>query len=139
MKKASKIEVRNRISTIQLWIIDGLQNSLIKKQAQEKWKVSERQVKRYIKYAYNNWRSDEEISIKDKRAAKIAELKQLRRTLQQQYKGTPSGISAIMNVEKEIIKLEGLVPLKQGKENDNTDKSNTVNQVVIFKLPDNGR
>ena len=53
--------------------------------------------------------TDEDVTIDLKREAKIAELKQIKRSLKEEHKGTPAGIRAIMAVEKEIIKLEGYV------------------------------
>lgn len=139
MKKASNIEVEKRIFTIQGWIIDGVQDYLIIKQATTQWNISPRQAKRYLKNAYENWKADESLTVEDKRAAKIAELKQLKRSLQEQYKGTPGGISAIMNIEKEVIKLEGILPPKRVQLSGDVDNPLEINQVVVFSLPDNKR
>jgi CRISPR/Cas system-associated protein Csx1 len=139
VSKASNIEVEKRIFTIQGWIIDGVQDYLIIKQATTQWNISPRQAKRYLKNAYENWRADESLTVEDKRAAKIAELKQLKRSLQEQYKGTPGGISAIMNIEKEIIKLEGILPPKRVQLSGDADNPLEFNQVVVFSLPDNQR
>ena len=139
MSKASNIEVEKRIFTIQGWIIDGVQDYLIIKQATTQWNISPRQAKRYLKNAYENWKTDESLTVEDKRAAKIAELKQLKRSLQEQYKGTPGGISAIMNIEKEIIKLEGILPPKRLQLSGDSDNPLELNQVVVFSLPDNQR
>ncbi len=139
MSKASNIEVEKRIFTIQGWIIDGVQDYLIIKQATTQWNISSRQAKRYLKNAYENWRADESLTVEDKRAAKIAELKQLKRSLQEQYKGTPGGISAIMNIEKEIIKLEGILPPRRLQLSGDSENPLELNQVVVFSLPDNQR
>ena len=112
MAKSSKLEVEKRIFTIQGWIIDGVQDYLILKQAKTQCNVSIIQARRYLKKAYENWKGDEELEIDLKRSAKIAELKQMKRSLKEDYKGTPSGIRALMMVEKEIIKIEGLIVRK---------------------------
>jgi hypothetical protein len=112
-KRATAIEKEKRIFTMQGWIIDSVQDYLILKQAVTQWNISRRQAMNYLKKAYENWRLDEELSVEDKRMAKIAELKQLRRNMNEKYKGTPEGISAIMKVEREIIRLEGIEPPKR--------------------------
>jgi hypothetical protein len=109
MAKSSKIELERRIFTIQGWIIDGVQDYLILKQSKSQWSIGLRQSRNYLKKAYQNWKEDIDIDIDLKRSAKIAELKQLKRSLKEEHKGSPSGIRAIMMVEREIIKIEGLV------------------------------
>lgn len=105
---SSKIEVERRVFTVQAWIIDGVQDYLILKQATTQWGVTLRQAKRYLKSARERWQSDESTTIDQERDDKIARLQQIARSLKDEYKGTPSGIRAIMSVEKEIIKLKGL-------------------------------
>lgn len=107
--RATKLEVEKRVLTIQSWIIEGVQDNLILKQAKTKWDIGLRQARKYLKKAYENWKQDEEITFEEKRDAKIAELKQLKRSLKPEYKGTPQGIRTIVAVEKEIIRLEGLI------------------------------
>lgn len=109
MAKSSKIEVERRIFTIQSWIIDGVQDYLILKQATAQWAITLSQARRYLKKARERWQSDESATIDQERSDKIARLQQIARSLKEEYKGTPSGIRAIMSVEKEIIKLKGLV------------------------------
>lgn len=111
-KKSTSIEKEKRIFTIQGWIIDGVQDYLILKQAQNQWGIGLRQARNYLKSAYENWKQDEDVTTDLKREAKIAELKQIKRSLKEEYKGTPQGIRAIMAVEKEIIRLEGYVVKK---------------------------
>lgn len=108
-KKATKIEVEKRIFTMQGWIIDGVQDYLILKQATTQWNISLRQARTYLKRAYEGWKQDQDISFELKKNSKIVDLQQVRRSLKEQYKGTPSGIRAIIAVEKEIIRLEGYV------------------------------
>ena len=107
MAKSTALEVEKRIFTVQGWILDGVQDYLILKQSKTQWGISLSQAKRYLKKAYVNWKRDEDVNIDLKKEAKIAELKQIRRSLKEKYKGTPAGIRAIMSVEKEIIRLEG--------------------------------
>jgi hypothetical protein len=50
----------------------------------------------------------EDAIIDQKRKLKIQTLKKLKRSLKDNFKGTPGGIMAIIAVEKQLIKLEGL-------------------------------
>lgn len=109
MAKSSRIDTERRVYTMQGWIIDGVQDYLILKQATAQWDISLRQARRYLKRAYENWKQDEDISFEEIKGAKIAELKQLKRTLKDEFKGTPQGIRTIMSVEKQIIRLQGLI------------------------------
>jgi len=111
--KSTAIEKSNRLFTIQGWIFDGVSDRLIVRQIVANWNLSIRQAERYIKEAYSSWAKIEGVSIEMKRELKIAELKQLKRSLSQQHKSSPAGITAIMAVEKEIIKLEGIERPKQ--------------------------
>lgn len=104
--RITKLEKEKRVLTVQQWIIEGVQEDLMRKQMRQEWGISTRQAKRYIKDAYESWKTDAEIDIDTKRQAKIAELQQLKRSLKAEYKGTPSGIRAQMAVEKQIIRLE---------------------------------
>ncbi|MBA4155065.1 hypothetical protein [Flavobacterium sp.] len=106
--KCTAIEKENRLFMVQGWIIEGIQDRLIVKQIMERWSLDVRQAQRYVRDAYDSWKKIEGVNLDMKRELKIAELKQIKRSLKDAYKGTPSGISAIMAVEKEIIKLEGI-------------------------------
>lgn len=106
--KATNIEKDKRLFTIQGWILDGVADRMIIKQIMTTWNIGLRQAERYVKEAYDGWKKIEGVNLDMKREMKISELKQLRRSLKETYKGTPAGISAIMAIEKEIIKLEGI-------------------------------
>lgn len=139
MGKASNVEVEKRIFKVQSWIIDGVPDYLIIRQAIKEWGISSRQAKRYLKNAYEHWKSDESLTIEDKRGAKIAELKELKKSLKKEYKGTPRGILAIITIEKELIKLEGILPAHKVCLSGDIDNPLEINQVVVFRLPDNER
>lgn len=106
--RCTKIEKENRLFIVQGWIIEGIQDRLIVKKISDMWQLDVRQAQRYVRDAYETWKKIEGVNLDMKREMKIADLKQLRRSLKDIYKGTPSGIAAIMAVEKEIIKLEGI-------------------------------
>jgi hypothetical protein len=131
MKKlrATAIEKSNRLFTIQGWILEGVPERLIVKQVTQMWPIDIRQAERYVKEAYSTWSQIKGVSVEMKRELKIAELKQLKRSLSQEYKGSPAGIRAIMMVEKEIIKLEGI---QLPKHIDITTKGESLNYRPIF-------
>jgi hypothetical protein len=110
--RATKIEKEKRLFIVQGWIIEGIQDNIIAKNIVERWGLDIRQAQRYVREAYEKWKKIEGINIDMKREMKIAQLKQMIRTMKEDYKGTPAGISAIMAVEDKIIKLEGLEPAK---------------------------
>lgn len=113
INRATKIEKEKRLFIVQGWIIEGVQDNLIVKNIVEKYDLDVRQAQRYVREAYESWKKIEGVKIDMKREMKIAQLKQLVRTLKDEYKGTPNGIQAIMSVEDKIIKLEGLELPKQ--------------------------
>lgn len=106
MSRITKLEKDQRVLTVQSWIIDGVQEDFMRKQMRTQWGISTRQAKRYIKDAYEAWKQDADVDVETRRQAKIAELQQLKRSLKEEYKGSPNGIRAIMMVEKQIIRLE---------------------------------
>lgn len=114
--KSTRIEKERRLFIIQGWIIEGIQDNIIVKNIVEKtdWGIeSVRQAQRLVREAYETWSKIEGVNIERKREMKIARLQQQIKTLKHEYKGTPAGIAAIMMVEKELIKLEGLAMPKQ--------------------------
>lgn len=112
--RADKQEFEKRLLAVQVWIIESVPSSLIIKQIIDKgWSMSVRHAQRMLTAARHKWVEHESDNITQKRQLKIQQLKQLIRSLQEKYKGTPEGIRAIVAVEKEIIKLEGIAaPLK---------------------------
>lgn len=112
-KKTDAVEYEKRIRLVQEWIIDDWPTVDILTQIFTKWGVQERQAKRYISEARLRWSEDNQELVDRKRSMKIVSLKKLKRSLQERFKGTPEGIRAIVAVEKEIIKLDGLTLPKQ--------------------------
>lgn len=112
--KADAVEYERRLMSIQLWIVERHSYTIIIKQIMDKgWSKSERHAKRMIATARDRWIDQEEEDIKKKKHIKVKQLEHTIRSLKEEYKGTPEGISAIVKVEKEIIKLEGLAtPIK---------------------------
>ncbi len=110
MPKIDKIEFDKRIRIVQEWIIDDWRPVDIIKQIELKWGLQDRQAKKYISLARSQFNEDEDTRVEQKRRFKVDSLRKLKRSLKDQFKGTPAGIRAIMAVEKQIIKLEGLEP-----------------------------
>lgn len=108
MAKTTKVDRQQQLFAVQLWIIEGIPSSMIVKTiVDNKW-CEERQAERLLEKAREEWTKIADASIEQKRKLKIIELQHIKRSLKEQYKGTPSGIHAIMVVEKEIIRLERL-------------------------------
>ena len=139
-QKASQLEKEKRIFTIQGWIIDGVQDYLIEKQIIN-WGISSRQAKRYIKEAYDRWKNDSTIDITRRRDARIAELKQDIRGMDEKFRKTPLGLRTMLAFKKELSKLEDLYPAKRFMHSNDPDNPlpETTTQVSIFQIPDNSR
>lgn len=120
--KIDKIEMEKRLRIVQEWIIDDHPYVEIVSNTCREWKLSEPQAKRYIKKARARWADSEQEVIDQKRRRKIETLKRLKKKMDSQYANTPSGIRAILMVEREIAKLENLYPatkIKVGGDPDN--------------------
>jgi len=111
--KIDKVEKDKRIRIVAEWILDDYLYKDILTQIAAKWGIEERQAKRYIKDARALVNLQESENIDQKRKRKIESLKKLKRSLDVRYKGTPNGLLAILSVEREIIKIENLVPARK--------------------------
>jgi hypothetical protein len=111
--RATKEELEIRIFTIQGWIIEGVSEFLIKKQAKNQWNVCLKTAKRYLKLAFDGIKPDLEITIEEKCAAKIAELNQRKRNMENKFRNTPEGIRALNDIDRMIIRLQSLEPPKR--------------------------
>lgn len=106
--KTGQIEYQKRLFTVQGWIIQGIPSSfIIKKVVQNGW-CNDRNAKHLLKKAKAQWAEIPESDLKEKRMIKLVQLEHMKLDLKPEYKGTPAGIQALMMIEKEIIKLEGL-------------------------------
>lgn len=138
-KRATNQELDQRVFTIQGWIIDGVQEFLIKKQAVTQWGVSFRTAKRYVQMADDGLKPSREVTIEDKLARKIAELQQRKRSIEAKHKHTPQGIRALNDIDKMLIRLEAIEPPRRIQLQGDPDNPLEINQVVVFNLPDNQR
>ena len=116
--RSSKEETERRVFIIQGWIINGVPDYLILKNIQNQFQnkdgnyLSRRQAKVLLQKAYSIWQQEQEATIDQKRALKIARLQQEIRSMDEKYKNTPQGMAVKLSYEKEINKLEALYPVK---------------------------
>ena len=111
--RATDIEKSNRLFTIQGWLLDGVSDRLIVKQTIQQWGLSKRQSERYIREAYIDWQKIEGVTLDMKREMKIAELQQRKRNMDARFKTTPEGIRVLNEIDKIIIRLDGIEPTKR--------------------------
>lgn len=142
-KRVDKTEYMRRLFIIQGWIVEGVQAALICRQIlNSNWCESQRHAERMLKDARDIWTKVPEAEINQKRKLKIAELQQMARSMSDVHKKTPAGIRALMAIQKEIIKLEGLAPATKvehtGKDGKPIETHNTTATVVLY-LPKNNR
>ena len=137
--RATKEELERRIFTVQGWIIEGISEFLIKKQAVTQWGVSFKTAKRYMKTAFDGIKPELERTVEEKCAGKIAELEQRKRTMDQRFRNTPEGIRTLNDIDKMIIKLQALEPPKRVQISGDPENPLEINQVVVFSLPENNR
>jgi hypothetical protein len=110
MPKIDKVEVEKRLRIVQEWILEDQTYTDMVTAIMGKWALEERQAKKYIKQARERWVNQEQVVIDQKRRLRIEGLKKLKRSIKEPYKGTPRGIEALLKIDKEISKLEGIYP-----------------------------
>ncbi|KAA5532666.1 hypothetical protein F0919_17955 [Taibaiella lutea] len=107
--RSTKVEFERRLLAVQAWLIEGNTHAMVLKNIiDQKWSNSKRHAEKMIQLARERWIDFEDESLDKKRKFKIQELKHMKRSLAQEYRTTPEGIKALLSIEKEIIKLEGL-------------------------------
>jgi len=108
-KPSRKLEIQGYIFKIQAWIIEGKTSVWIIGEAKRlKWCKSDRNVERWINTARLAWAQEQNSTIEVKRIQKIEELKAMKLTLKPKHRGTPAGIEALLKIDRDIRKLEGL-------------------------------
>lgn len=134
------IEKQKRIRAVQEWILDDWPTTDILKVVMDKWGLEERQAYRYIAIARKRWQDEKDELVNQRRRIKILQLKKLKRSLGSKFVGTPSGINAVLNVEKELIMLEGLAPARKVELSgpDGTPIQTEHSRVILY-IPANGR
>lgn len=112
-KKATKIEKEKRILQIAEAIINGYPDVRILQMVKDNWGLTLRQARNYKKWAYDKLRPENDANIESQREAKIAEIQEECRKLDEKYRRTPKGLNAWVNAQKLIIKLKDLEPVKK--------------------------
>jgi hypothetical protein len=110
MPKIDKVEHEKRLRIVQEWILDEQPYTDMVAAIKLKWSLEDRQAKEYIRKARERWVDQEQVVIDQKRRLRIEGLKKLKRSIKELYKGTPRGMEALLKIEKEISKLEGIYP-----------------------------
>ena len=138
MPKIDKVELEKRIRIVQEWLIDDWAPIDIRAQILLKWDVEERQAKRYVALARSRWNGDEDEKVDMLRRRKIQKLQKLARTLKDAHKGTPSGMMALLKIEREIITLEGIRPATKleltGKDGKELPPSSPAPTIIINQI-----
>ncbi len=135
-KKGSSpdLEVQKRLRYVMEWVIEDWPYHDIIAQIRKQWEVSERTATRYIAKAKALWIEKAEADLQEKRLLTIERLKKHKRTLKEQYKGTPAGLFALMAIEKEIIKLEipvGPIKIEHAGKDGGPIKTETTHRVLF--------
>lgn len=112
-QKVSRVELQRRLRIVQEWIIEDQPNCDIEASCVRQFQVSPRQAKRYIAAALDIWKEGNQEKLASKRARRIESLKKMLRSLKPEYKGTPAGMRVVLQIQREIIKLEGVTPTEQ--------------------------
>lgn len=111
--RSSKLVTEQRIFTVQSWIIQGVPDTLILKQAKDQWGIGLRQAKNYLAKAYSDWRESAAASIEEERQAEIGKLQQQKRLMSPEFRNTPAGLRVMLQYDIQIQKLKGVIPPKQ--------------------------
>lgn len=136
--RPDKVEFEKRLMAIQSWMIEGAPSTLIVQNIMLKeWAKSERHAFILLQKGRERWIKFEDASREDKRKMRIQELKNQIRGMNNIYKGTPAGMRAILMIQKEISKLEGLtgpIKIEHTGHNGEPIKYENVSNVDITKL-----
>lgn len=130
MPKIDKVETDKRVRVVMEWILMDIHYGDIVTQICQKWGIEIRQAKRYIKEARKRWGQQEDELLEHKLRRKILSLNRLKNTLKNEFHGTPQGLRAVLAVEKEIINLEKMGPVK--KVEVSTPDGPLVEQQIIY-------
>jgi hypothetical protein len=108
--RATKVEKESRIFTVQGWIVKGIQPTMIIQNIVAEGWCNKRQAERILEEARRRWCEGPKADIDQKRLLRIAELQQMARDLDPAFRNKPSGMAVLLQIQKQIIVLEGLTP-----------------------------
>lgn len=114
MPKADKTEYEKRIAAVQNWIVDGESTSgIVANITGSGWCTSERHARRIIAAATKRWAANEATDMREKRKIAAERLRKIIKTMPEDVKNTPAGLKTILDYEKEINKLDGIIADKE--------------------------
>lgn len=128
LNRSGQVELSKRIRIVAEWILSDCLTSDIITQGQQKWNVSERQMKRYIKEAHESFvQITEEKGLKARMNWHIHRRLKAIRDMDAALKKTPAGVSVINNTLDSIAKIEGVFVEKV----DHTSKGKEVKKIIV--------
>ena len=119
--RSNKAEIEERVLYISRLLLEGKSTKEICRIASEKWKISRRQIERYIASAYKNWYKEFE-----KRRRTILEYHVALRMNLYRISYEQKNYPICLQILKDLAKLEGLYD----KNNDLQDTT------IVVKLPE---
>ncbi len=143
-QRATKLEMNKRLLSIQGWIIEGVPSTIIVQQILHKeWCTSDRHAERLLAEAREQWIKYENTNLSELRKLKVQQLQNMKRSLKPEFAGTPAGIRALLAIDKEIIKIQGLAAPKGFNPEDDEDPAiafkakvdNPIKVNIIAKRP----
>jgi hypothetical protein len=117
--RPDKIEFEKRLTTILGWVYDGAPSALIVGNIEQKgWAKSERHAYMLLKKAKERMVKYDDDTQEQKRRQRVQELKMRIRTLGASYRDTPSGLRVILQYERLIAQIEGLLQHNHSNDDD---------------------
>lgn len=109
MRKADGILFAKRVNQVQAWILQDIPvDMMIRQIIQLDWCTTDRAAYNYISAAKERWIRNLDQDVNEMVKLKVIELQERKRTLKEEFKGTPAGIKALNEIDKLIIDLLGL-------------------------------
>ena len=108
MAARSALVHEKRIHQVQSWILQDIPSDMIVRQIIQLDWCKERQARVYLKDASERWAKAASNDIETKKRIKIAELQERKRSLKEEFRGTPGGMKILNDIDKMIIALDGL-------------------------------
>ena len=127
MARVTKTERNRRVLEVCEWIINGVPDYKIHQRLKDSYGIKLRQCRNYIKQADEKLKPQQEADIETKRNRKILEIQKRVLQLDVDETKTAKGLSAYINAQKLLIKLENIEPVKKIQfENDKDNPFNIV-------------
>lgn len=141
MAKSDKIEYGKRVATVQEYILRDYSSTQIIAHCVASYRVSERQAKRYIQDAYAGFEAITAADKKQRLNFHVQKRMKLLREIDPAEKNSAFGVRTVLEVMKDIAKLEGLYVEKHehtGKDGRPIEMSVTKLKPIIPGEEDNG-